>query len=98
MWRPSSRSAEDRFLRKAVRSGAREIALLGLLLLCLLWFTRLNLPFSRVTGFADYIGNENGRIAANPLRYGLAETRGDQIRNLEQADKAQKLLSFIKSC
>jgi hypothetical protein len=52
-----------------------------------IWGYRANTPFSRVEGIADYIGNENGRIAANYLRYGFLETRGAQIRNLENSPK-----------
>ena len=54
-----------------------------------LWGRYLDTPFSRVLGFADYISNENGRIAENHLHYGLSETRGDQIRNLEPAPPAE---------
>ncbi len=54
-----------------------------------LWAHFIDTPFSRVFGFADYISNENGRIAENHLRYGLAATKGDQIRNLELAQPAE---------
>ena len=54
-----------------------------------LWIRNLDTPFSRVFGFADYISNENGRIAENHLRYGLSTTKGDQIRNLEEAPPAE---------
>ncbi|HHI78849.1 MAG TPA: hypothetical protein ENK02_02590, partial [Planctomycetes bacterium] len=60
---------------------------LALVLLLGIWGYRASTPFSRVEGIADYIGNENGRIAANYLRYGYAETRGAQIRNLEPSPK-----------
>ncbi len=81
------------FLRGEGLEGGQEGRLwkfvcgLALLLILGIWAYRLNTPFSRVEGIADYIGNENGRIAANYLRYGYAETRGAQIRNLEVSPK-----------
>ncbi|GEM_PF-3751528 len=62
-------------------------ALLAIVLCLSIWAWFGNTPFSRVPGIADYIGNENGRIAGNYLRYGYAATRGAQVRNLEPAPR-----------
>lgn len=81
------------FLRGEGLEGGEEGLLWKILcgaVLCLIlgiWLYRANTPFSRVEGIADYIGNENGRIAENYLRYGYGETRGAQIRNLEWTSK-----------
>lgn len=66
------------------RAGTRFL-LFAILAALVLWLPRLDTPFARVEGFADWISSQNGRIAKNHLRYGLAATRGDQIRNLEPA-------------
>jgi hypothetical protein len=66
-------------------------ALFALLLLFTSWARHVDTPFTRVLGFADWIGNENGRIAWNHVRYGFAETRGAQIRNLEPAEPADRI-------
>ncbi len=67
------------------KSPHRALALIALLGLALLWASHLNTPYSRIFGFADYIGSENTRFSYNHVRYGFAETKGAQIRNLEAA-------------
>ena len=65
---------------------------LALLLLLGSWGRHLDTPFSRVVGFADWIGNENGRFAWNHVRYGFEATRGAQVRNLEPASPEDRLV------
>lgn len=63
------------------------LALIGMLVA--FWLSYLDTPFSRVRGFADWIGNRNGLIVGNYLREGLRGTRGAQILNLERAETAE---------
>ncbi len=51
--------------------------------LLLVWGVYLDTPFSRVFGFADWIGNFNVRIAENYGRLGLGRTLGLQVMNLD---------------
>ena len=62
------------------------------LLLLVAWILVINTPFCRVYGFADWIGNWNARIAANFCRYGLGETLGAQVMNLEASEPANWVL------
>lgn len=61
----------------------RALGIVAVLFLLGLWAIHLDTPWSRVRGFADWIGAQNARIASNMDALGLAETGGAQLLNLE---------------
>ena len=67
-----------------VRKAASKpfVAALFVLGIVVLWFCYLGTPWSRVPGFADWIGAQNARITSNMVAVGT-EGRGAQLLNLE---------------
>lgn len=80
--------AQEASTRDPQLRGGRAAAIVALVLLFGCWIWHLDTPFSRVRGFADWIGNRNGLIVDNYLRYGLTGSRGAQIMNLEPVPDA----------
>lgn len=61
---------------------ARVVAIWIVAIVLITWGAFVSTPWSRVTGFADWIGAQNARIATNMVRLGT-EARGAQLLNLE---------------
>lgn len=59
-----------------------------------IWLIHIDTPWSRVRGFADWIGAQNARIAGNMQSLGLAETGGAQLLNLEAPDAARDWILY----
>lgn len=85
----------DRFADSNRREslGLRVTCAIAIAAMLALWIVHANVPFCRKAGFGDWIGGRIGVMADNYLRYGLAETKGAMILNVDPvADAAERVL------